>query len=155
MQVVQERTRKGKSLVNLDTSLDSLTSFSLFLISKVTSRIWRVHLCLCFSTTQCLCVCFLSLFLLSEGSCIFHGYTPLLAGNYIWKMNKQKGFDYPKQSSKTFFFIIYRPHACRDVWRGGEPDSLTRRPSHLIKRLIVCLFWIQTIFNITPFFSHP
>lgn len=31
MQVVQERTRKEKSLVNLDTSLGSLTSF--FLIS--------------------------------------------------------------------------------------------------------------------------
>ena len=117
MQVVQERTRKEKSLVNLDNSLDSLTSFSSFLISKVTSRIWRVHLCLCFSTTQCLCVCFLSLFLLSEGSCIFHGYTPLLAGNYIWKMNKQKGFDYPKQSSKTFF--LFTDHMPAGTCEGG------------------------------------
>lgn len=62
------------------------------------------------------------------GSCIFHGYTPLLAGNYIWKMNKQKGFDYPKQSPN----FLFRDHTPAGTYAGGEPASLTLCPCPLI-----------------------
>lgn len=128
--------KKGRCLGKQDHHLlSSLTAIFHFSFPRLPTKSEGCTACVCLPHNVFVFVFFPCLFLLLEGSCIFHGYTPLLEGNYIWKMNKQKGFDYPtpKQSSKTF----YLQTTCLQGCVQGVNQCLTLRPCHLIKRHIV------------------